>query len=176
MTPHRNKLIAYGLSGLFALSVIFCVLSLAYSSFERISGQSLNEKFAELELKRGAAMALKKKHDDWQNISTRIIDFSKQYLMSMDDYSRFRRDLNTLLQKNRLQSQREFQPNYKRMLKKYFCVEVNFTASGTYPDLKRFIYDLSTQEKMVLLKRMTFNRKDLNQIIVKFVLEVYIAK
>lgn len=96
--------------------------------------------------------------------------------MKMDDFSRFRDDLHVMFNKHRLGSKVPSY-NYKNALRDYIRVEVSFTVNGSYPNIKRFIHEIINLEKMILVKRIQFNKsKQSGNIAAKFLMEVYLAR
>lgn len=173
-----NKYIIYILSGLFALSFLFCLFSLAYSSIESVSAQSLQSELQVYEKKEKEAAAVEAVHKRWQNIHNEFQQFKSGYLMTMDEFSQFRNQLRIMFSKNQLALQGGVGYSYKRIFSwDIYKVDVGFTLVGSYANIKRFIHEVLNQKKLVLLKSFDLDRGKLaGEIAGKFAMEVYLAK
>lgn len=171
----KNKIVIYSISGLLVLSIAFCLFSLVYASIESVSASGLNEKFEEYKAEKQKAHDMEKTHDNWLNIEKIVTQFNQDYFFSMDEFGKFRRELQEILGKNRLSTRQEI-GYYFRQTRFYIPVEIKFTAVGSYTDIKQFIYEINNMPKIILVKRLGFNRKSAQQISVQFTLEVYIVR
>jgi hypothetical protein len=169
-----SKGIIYAVSGLFAVSCLFCIISLSYTSLENVSAKSLDEKITqrktELEQVTKKAASL----SEWLHIKAYFKRFRDNYFMKMDEFSRFRDELQMKLNQYGLNTQ-NIGYKYKRIFKDYIQVEVNFTAIGAYPNIKRFMHEIAGQKKMILIKRIQMSRTDRGDIGVKILMEVYLV-
>jgi Tfp pilus assembly protein PilO len=173
-----NKSIIYILCGLFALSLLFCLFSFAYSSIESVSAQSLQSELQEYEKKEKEAVKVEAVHKRWQNIHNEFQQFKTEFLMKMDDFSQFRDQLKMMFSKNQLALQGGVRYSYKRIFSSdIYKVDVGFTLVGSYTNIKRFIHEVLNQKKLVLLKSFDLDRGKLaGEIAGKFAMEVYLAK
>jgi len=173
-----NKYIIYILCGLVALSFLFCLFSLAYSSIESVSAQSLQDELLEYEKKEKQAAAIEAVHKRWQNIHSEFQQFKTEFLMKMDDFSQFRDQLKMMLSKNQLALQGGVGYSYKRVFASDIIkVDVGFKLIGTYPNIKRFIHEILNKEKLILLKGFDLDSGKLaGEIAGKFAMEVYLVK
>jgi hypothetical protein len=171
---NTTKGIIYAVSGLFAVSCLFCIISLSYTSLENVSAKSLEEKInlrkVELEEVSKKAASL----SEWLNIKKYFKRFQDEYFMKMEEFSRFRDELQRKLNRFGLNTQR-IGYKYKRIFKEYIQVEINFTAVGDYPHLKRFIHEIAGQKKMILIKRLQMGKTDRGDLGVKVRMEVYLV-
>ena len=169
-----NKGIIYTVSGLFILSCLFCFISLSYSSLENVSAKSLEERIA----KRKAELAVVSREEaslsEWLDIKKYFAQFRDNYFMKMDEFARFRDELQKKLNQYGLNT-RGVDYKYKRIFKDYIQVDVSFTANGSYPNIKRFVHEIAGQEKMILIKRLQLNKTDRGEIAGKFSMEVYLV-
>ncbi|UCH96893.1 MAG: hypothetical protein JSV88_08590 [Candidatus Aminicenantes bacterium] len=171
-----NKWLIYIISGLFVLSSLFCLLSLAYTSIENVSARNLEEKIARRKNQLEEASKEEASLSEWRNIKGYFDQFKKDYLMEMDDLSQFRDNLKMIFNKYGL-TNKQIQHKYKRPLRDYILVEVTFTISGLYPNIKRFIHEILGKKKMILIKRIQFIKsKGKPDIAGKFIMEVYLAR
>ena len=172
----KNKFIIYAFSGLLVVSFLFAFFSFLYSSFENVSARSLDERISYREKE---ILAEKKKRASigrWGNIEKEYKKFKTDYLMKMDEFSTFRNELNGLFLKNRLTS-KGVNHRYKRIFRDVDKVEINFSVTGTYPNIKQFIHDINSKKKMIIIKSIQFKKnKNAGNGLVKFLMEVYLAR
>lgn len=170
-----NKIIIYTVCGLFVLGAVFCFFSYVYASIESVSVGNLNEKFEEYEAEKQKAMEIEKTYHNWMNIEKIIGKFNREYFFTMDEFGKFRQKLQMTLGKNRLAMTKAVSHTFRHN-RYYIRAEMKFNAQGKYQDIKRFIIEIKNLKKIVVIKRVSFNRKSASQISVQFNLEVYIVR
>jgi protein involved in sex pheromone biosynthesis len=170
-----TKGIIYIVSGLFIISCLFCIASLSYTSLENVSAKSLEEKIAnrktELEIVSNEAASL----SEWINIKEYFAHFKTNYFMKMEEFSRFRDELQGKFNQYGLNTRGGVDYKYKRIFKDYIRVELTFTATSSYPNIKRFIREIAEQKKMILIKNLQLSKTDRGDIAVKCLMEVYLV-
>ena len=70
-----NKWIIYIVSGLFILSGFYCVISLAYTSFENVSAKGLEQKIAKRKQDLEKASQEEASLSEWRNIGEHFDKF-----------------------------------------------------------------------------------------------------
>jgi len=170
-----KKMISYIFSGLFVLSGIFCIISLTYTSVEKMSGISLNQKLARSQKALEEASKKEASFSEWRNIKDHLQHFRDEFLMDIDEFSKFRDDILVLFNKYHLANKIP-KYKYKRLFKNYLQVSISFSLSGSYPNLKRFIHEVSNLKKMILIKSIKFNKNiERGDITAGFSMEVYLV-
>lgn len=171
-----SKIAIYALSGLFVLSLIFCIVTLAYSSVERVSSKSLAQQLEEYEKKEKEAAEFEAYHKRWQNIDKEFEDYKSRFLMSMDELSGFRNQLEAMLRKNSLNNM-GISYGYKEIFPDVIRVGVKFTAQGSYQALKHFIRDIRIQKKLVVIRDVAMGKNKRGpEISGEFSMEVYLVR
>jgi hypothetical protein len=172
---NTNKWIIYSISGLFILSCFFCIISLAYTSMENITAKGLQDRIDRCKKELAQLSIEEASLSDWRNISKYFDQFRNDYLMKMDDYSKFRDNLRITFNKYGLQN-RVVAHSYKQVFG-YRKVLVSFTVEGTYPKIKRFIHDILNRKEIIVIKQIKLSKgKRAATIAGSFNLEVYLVK
>ena len=172
---YTTKGIIYTVSGLFILSCLFCILSLLYTSLENVSAKSLEEKIAKQKTELAEVSKREASLSEWLHIKKYFAQFKNNYFMTMNDFSHFRDELQKKINQYGFNTQGGVGYRYKRIFKDYIQVEIAFTATGYYPNIKQFIHDIAGQKKMILIKRVQMNKTDRGDIAVKCMMEVYLV-
>ena len=175
-THNTHKWIMYIISGLFAVSAVFCILSLSYTSVEKVTANSLEDRIHERHKALEEASKKEATFSEWRNIKEHFSRFKSDYLLGMEEFSRFRDELQMIFNKYQLVSSPP-QYKYKGLYKDYIQASISFSLSGSYPNLKRFILDIMNREKMIMIKKMQFSRSlQRGDISASFIMEVYLAR
>jgi len=170
-----SKYIIYALTGLLALSIILCVSLVAYSSFELASSGSLKTQLDDYKKKAEESSKYESYYQRWKSIEKEFAFFKDEYLMKMEDFSLFRDQVISLIQKNRLKED-GISYRYKIFSKDITKVEVTSKVIGTYSDIKQLLYDFVTQRKIILVQRVEIEKDKREEFIIgKFLLEVYLV-
>ncbi|HLP48945.1 MAG TPA: hypothetical protein VK469_23595 [Candidatus Kapabacteria bacterium] len=170
--------IIYGLAGLVVFSIGFFLFSFSYTSIETMSAQSAQSRLEETRLK---AKGLEETTKEWLNIENTYSAFKDVYLLKAEMYNRFKQDLEMLTRKNGVGSSR-FSYQYKSIFPDIVKIIVFTEVSGSYENIKRFIYDLENfkdQEKikMVLFKSIKLDKmKNSEMVEGELTMEVYFVK
>jgi hypothetical protein len=172
---NTNKWIIYTISGLFILSGIFCIISLAYTSMENVTAKGLQDRIDRCKDELAQLSKEEASISDWRNIGKYFEQFKNNYLMKIEQFSQFRDNLRITFNKYALQNN-----NVSHMYKDafdYMQVRVSFTVEGTYPQIKRFIHDILNREEMIVIKRIKLSKdRRTGTISGNFELEVYLVK
>jgi len=177
-----NKIIIYAVSGLFALSLFFFLIVMAYTSINSVTGAGIKEKLAEFEKKAAEAAKMEANQRQWRNIDKVIHKFNKQYMFNMEQLSAFRSQLPGLFAKNNLQMmpQKKIGYTYKDLFKKSITrINIGFILIGKYVDFKKFIHQVTREkynDKMVLLRRIQLTKRDQGNLEGEITMEVYLAR
>lgn len=172
---NAHKWFIYTICGLFLLSGVFCIILLFYTSIENVSAKSLEEKITECkkqveQLSKEAATL-----SDWNNINEYFDQFKDEYLMKMEEFSKFRDELRMTFNKYGLMNKR-VEHSYKGVFD-YIKVGVSFSVEGTYPNIKRFIHEMLNRKEMILIKRIKLKKDQQKGVIAgNFNMEVYLVK
>jgi hypothetical protein len=170
-----NKWTIYTICGLFILSGFFCFISLAYTSMENITAKGLQDRIDRCKKELAQLSKEEASLSDWRNISKYFDQFKNDYLMKMEEYSKFRDNLRITFNKYGLQN-RGVAHSYKHVFD-YRKVIVSFTVEGTYPQIKRFIHDILNRKEMIVINLIKLSKGQRTATIAgKFNLEVYLVK
>jgi len=156
------------------LSILFLLFSWGYSSLEEISSQNLQSEFQELKSKEKDFFKLEDSLKEWEEIDKFYTKFKQEHLMKFDEFSNFRNDLEKILKKNRLDSSRL---NFKihNLRDKIVRVSIVFGLSGTYKNIKKFIFDIENNSRLIFLNEVKLSRSK-GEISGKFSMEVYFVR
>jgi hypothetical protein len=177
-----NNIIIYAVSGLFAVSLFFFLLATGYSSLNTVTPGELQESLTEFEKKAEEAAQKEEERKKWRNINQVIDQFKKDYLLKIDDFSKFRNKLRATFAKHRLRmtGNKKVRYTYKQMFRDIMRANVAFTVTGAYPDLKRFVHEMNNKtykDKMVIFRRMQLSKREKEgDIAGEFAVEVYVAR
>jgi len=172
---NTNKWIIYTISGLFILSGIFCVISLAYTSMENVTAKGLQDRIDRCKEELVQLSKEEASISDWRNIGKYFEQFKNNYLMTIEEFAQFRDNLRITINKYGLQNK-----NVTHMYKDafdYMQVRILFTVEGPYPQIKRFIHDILNRKEMIVIKRIKLAKdRRTGSISGDFELEVYFVK
>lgn len=172
---NTNKWIIYTISGLFILSGLFCIVSLAYTSMENVTAKDLQDRIDRCKREVAQLSREEASLSDWRNIGKYFDQFKNDYLMKWEGYSKFRDNLRMSFNKFGLQN-KFVNHSYKDVLG-YMKVNVSFTVEGTYPQIKRFIHEILSRKEMIVIKRINLTKDNRTaRILGNFDLEVYLVK
>jgi hypothetical protein len=135
------------LLALLALSAAACLLSFAYGSIQDLTRRGRLEQRAADRRHEQELAALVAEHADWKKLPADLRQFRRQHIISMDDFARFRRDLNLCLDDNGFPAPSilfEFGQRRSRLQK----VSFQFSLKGSYRNLKKFIFDMEGKPRM----------------------------
>jgi Tfp pilus assembly protein PilO len=172
----KSKIIIYAVVGLCVFSFLSCIFSLLYSAIERISTGDLNARLKDMQRKGAEVSAIEVSHKNWKNIDNEFDRFKKEYLMTMDDYSKLRSELIVIIAKNQLQNIR-FAPKYKPLFKEFIQVDIILTVKGTYSNIKRLIHEILSQSKIIVIRNIDLTKdKQTEEVSGDFKMEVYLVR
>jgi Tfp pilus assembly protein PilO len=170
------KPLIYGFLGLLVLSALFCTFSLAYSMLNRLSAQNMQSQWDQLEQENLRAAKKEAQYKNWLNIDKEFSGFKEKYLMKMEDYSKFRNQLTSLFAKNQLQTT-GVKHSYKAVFTDIIRVNVNFQLIGTYTNLKHFIFDVISDNKLIMFRKIELSKdKKTGRVEGAFAMEAYLVR
>jgi Tfp pilus assembly protein PilO len=173
---NSNKIIIYTVSFLFAASLLLCLGSLFYTSFERISYKGFKTTMAEYEEEEREILKIVAYQERWQNIDKEFDQFKDEYLLKIDEFSQFRNRLKSIIMNNRL-ANKDISHKYRNIFNDIIKVDLGFTVTGAYPNIKKFIHEIIGDKKLILLRRIELTRsKHGMEITGKFAMEVYLVR
>lgn len=135
------------LLALLALSAAACLFSYAFGSFQDQARQGRLQERAEARLQEEEFRKLGAEHADWRKLPADLAQFRGRYIISMDEFARFRRDLNLCLDDNGFPAP-DITFKFGRSLGRLQRVSFQFALNGSYRNLKKFIYDMERKPKM----------------------------
>jgi len=141
------------LLALLALSAAACLLSFAYGSVQDLTRHGRLEQRAADHRHEQELAALVAENADWKKLPADLLQFRRQHVISMDDFARFRRDLNLCLDDNGFPAPNiifEFGPRRGHLQK----VSFQFSLKGSYRSLKKFIFAMEGKPKMQFFEKI----------------------
>jgi hypothetical protein len=148
---NKFKLAVIALLVLFSLSAAGCLFSIVYMSLQDLSRQTAQSQQAAFQLQEKEFRKLGEEHEAWKNLPRQMQIFRSRYIINMDGFAVFRRELNSCLAANQLRAASiTFQ--FGSSLNKLRRVVIAFSLSGSYRDLKKFIYDMERKQKMYFFR------------------------
>jgi Tfp pilus assembly protein PilO len=164
----------YSLLGIFLVALLFFLFSLSYFSIKTISQTTLQTRFNELNTRKDELLGLKKSHEEWQHIEDEYKSFTAQYCINYSNFVNFRKTLDQKILQNGLEASR-FQTNRRDIIKGLEKMTYNFSVTGDYKNLKKFLYEVETLDQMIFLTDLELSRTR-HGIKGSLSLEVYFAK
>jgi hypothetical protein len=162
------------LLALLALSAAACLFSFAYGSIQDRARQGRLEKRSAARLQEEEFRKLGAEHADWKKLPADLLQFRGRHIISMDDFARFRRELNLCLDDNGFPA-----PNitfkFGRTLGRLQRVNFQFALNGSYRSLKKFIYDMERKPKMQFFETIQLNGSG-DAVDGRFTMEAYLEK
>jgi len=171
MKKYRIAVIAL-LALLFA-SAAGCLLSFAYGALQDRSQRVARARLAAFKLQEEEFRELGTEHDEWKRLPQELQRFRREQIISMDDFARFRRELNLCLDDNGLRAAGigfQFGPSKDRVRR----VVIGFNLEGAYRDLKKFIYDMERKPKMQFFQGIDLTGGP-GPVKGKFIMEAYLG-
>lgn len=169
ITPYA----VYGLAGLFALSCIFFIFTIAYSSIESITVKSLQSRADEYQARAKEFSELEATYKEWKNMDQIYGRFKKDYLIRFDDYPDFRNEMQKIFNQNGLQVMK-MNHKYKNLFQDVRRVAIDLQVAGTYRNIKRFIFELENKSEMILFENISLSKyESSNRAQGKINMEVY---
>lgn len=152
----KFKIAAIALLALFAISAAGYLFSTLLSHFQELSRQERLASQASFRLQESEFQKVSAEYAEWQKLPEALREFSKERIISMDDFKLFRDALNSCLDSNGFHGANinfQFGARQNRMRK----VTIAFTLNGGYRELKKFIFDMEKAPKMYFFDRIVFN-------------------
>jgi Tfp pilus assembly protein PilO len=171
----NNLIIFYSMVGLFILSLGFFIVSFAYSSIENISVMGFKSRLEEYNKQEEKFLKLEATYKEWQNMDKMFAQFKEKYLIKFNDYPKFRNELQTVISGNGLQNS-DMNHKYRNIMRNLRKVSLELKLTGSYVNLKKFIFEIENKDKMVLLKDLQFFKKDAVNVSAKISMEVYFVR
>jgi Tfp pilus assembly protein PilO len=135
---------------------------------KRLQGQSA------FQLQQKEFAELQEEHAAWKQLPADLRAFRKDQIISMDDFARFRRDLNSCLDDNGLLAENiSFQ--FGRVRRGIRMVSIGFLLDAPYRSLKKFIYEMEKKPGMQCFERIELNAAP-DTVKGRFAMEVYLAE
>ena len=150
------KLAVTAMLVLLAVSAAGCLFSLVYGSLLDLSRRHHLDRFAAFALQEKEFQKLSEQHRDWEKLPKELRRFRRNFIISMDDFAVFRRNLNSCLANNHFNAANitfQFGGRQNKIRK----VNIGFVLQGTYRDVKKFIFDMERKPKMHFFTRIELN-------------------
>lgn len=162
------------LLALVALGAAALLFSLASGAVQDLRRQSRRGQQAALRLQEQELAKATAEHGEWRRLPEDLRRFHARYIITLDDFARFRRDLNLRLDDNNLRA-----PNiafkFERRRGGLQPVNLQFTLNGSYRSLKKFIYDMELLPRMAFFHSIEMNRNG-DAISGRFTMEAYLGE
>ncbi len=153
----KYRIILASLLALAALAAAALLLSLAYGAFQDLRRQGRGGQQAALRLQQQELARTAAAHDEWRRLPEELRRFRERTLITLDGFAAFRRELNLCLDDNNLRAANiafKFEKRQGGMQP----VTLQFTLSGGYRSLKKFIYDMERKPQMAFFRTIDMNR------------------
>ena len=169
----KIRWITWGLLACAALSAAAFLTSLVFTSLTNAAEKKRLSQLQELNHREEEFATLQASYQEWRQVETVLSQFKRERLFADRDFSTFRNGLNALFVRNQLQASGiNFLPGRASVdIKK---IIINFVLSGTYANLKKFIYDVENHPQLFFLKKAQLNQAG-PQVKGSFSLEVYLG-
>jgi Tfp pilus assembly protein PilO len=170
----KYKVAVIALLALFALSAAGCLFSFVFASLQDMSWQNRREKLAFYRAQEEEFRKTGADYAEWKRLPDDLRAFRRDHIISMDDFAVFRRELNLCLDDNGFRATNiafQFGPSQNRMRR----VSLHFTLTGSYRDLKKFIFDMEQKPRMHFFERIELNGSG-DKVTGSFGMEAYLAE
>lgn len=171
----NSVIIIYSLVGLFLCSLGFFVISFTYSSLENISVMNFQARIDEYDKKEKKFIKLEENYKEWKKIDKTYAQFKDSYLIKFYDYPDFRNELRSIVSQNGLQLE-EMKHKYRNMMDDIRKVSLDLRLLGSYMNLKKFVYEIENNNKMILFKQFQLNKRDTLNVEARISMEVYFVR
>lgn len=167
------KIIIYGLGGFLLAGIAFFLFSFAYTSLESMSAQNVQSRLEEL---RRQVKQQSQAYEQWINVEKEYDQFKSDYMMKADQFDAFKHQLQNAFRKNGLKFSR-LDYSFKSKFSDVVTIFVGSEFSGTYENIKRFLFEMESKDKLVLLKRIELNKSSQGNLVEgELAMEVYFGK
>lgn len=153
------KWISYSLLTLVLISLLFFLYSFGYSSLRNITIQSVDHKLSELEKERASFENLQQSYEDWKKIRESYDHFKSNYLMDFIQFPSFREELVRMMRSASLNT-KSISHKYKEIFESLVKVDIYLKVLGPYGNIKKFVHQLETLDKMVIIKSLDLNKSN----------------
>jgi Tfp pilus assembly protein PilO len=166
-------MIIYGLGGLLAASIVFFLFSFAYTSLETMSAQNIQSRLDELQQK---VERQRKDYEEWKNVEQEYNSFKENYLVNSERFDGFKQDVQMAFRKNGVTFSR-LEYGIKSMFSDVVKISVKSEFTGSYQNIKRFIYDMENKKEIVLFRKLQLGKKKGETVVEgELAMEVYFVK
>jgi len=165
------KIFFYAIGGLLPASLLFLIISLAYSSFQTISAQNTLQKLKEVQ---GSTEAQKRQYEEWQKIGETYKAFQTEFLLKSEKLNSFRQDIQLIARQNGFGAVN--MNNKINSLPFTDVLNITFTIelAGSYRSIKRFIFEIENKKEMIIFKKIQLNKRQNTQLVdARLTMEVY---
>lgn len=169
-----HKITVTALLALLALSAAACLFSLAYGAYLDIKRQGRREQSSALRLQEEELAELAAQHAEWRKLPAELEQFRRRHVISLDDFARFRRELNLCLDDNGFRAP-DIAFKFGRRHGGLQPVSIQFTLNGSYRSLKKFIYDMECKPKMQFFRKIDLNGNG-ETVLGRFTMEAHLGK
>lgn len=158
------------------MAVIICLIISIYSvflaSYKSYTVVNIYKKIEKLKNLEQGYKGLKEQYNAWKNVKVDCNKFLKRRFISIDEFDKFKQDLQKQLENNSL-SVFNIKYNLKRMKYKQKRVSIIIKLKGTYTNIKRLIYDFENLDTIVYFSKIDINKCKDELISGTLVMEVY---
>lgn len=162
------------LLALLALSAAACLFSLAHGAYLDMKRQGRRKQDTALRLQQEELAELAAQHGEWRKLPADLEQFRSRHIISLDDFARFRRDLNLCLDDNGFRAP-DISFTFGRRQGGLQPVSFQFTLNGTYRSLKKFIFEMERKPRMQFFKQIDLNGSG-ETVVGRFTMEAYLGK
>lgn len=169
-----HKITVTVLLALLAFSATAYLFSLAYGAYLGLKSQDRQEQSTAMRHQEEELAELAAQHVEWEKLPADLEKFRNQHVISLDEFARFRRDLNLCLDDNGLRAPNisfHFGPIQSGLQP----VSLQFTLDAPYRSLKKFIYDMERKPMLQFFKSIDLNGSG-TTVNGRFTMEAYLGK
>lgn len=167
------RIILASLLALAALAAAALLLSLGYGAFQDLRSRGRGGQQAALRLQEQELARTLAEHGEWQRLPEELRRFRERTLITLDGFAAFRRELNLCLDDNGLRAANiafKFEKRQGGMQP----VTMQFSLSGSYRSLKKFIYDMERKPQMAFFRKIDMSRSG-DDVGAHFTMEAYLG-
>jgi len=168
------KIILAALLTLLALGAAALLLALGQGAVADLRQRSQDLRGETLRREQQARAVLAAEHDEWKKLPAALEEFRRAHVISLDDFARFRRELNLCIDDNDLPAP-DIAFRFGPVRGGLQTVSFQFVLRGSYRSLKKFIHDMERKPKMQFFTAIDLSSGDSGSVTGRFSMEAHLV-
>ncbi len=170
----RFKIFVWVVMGILISALLFWIFSHGVMRAQRASARTARARLAALETRRDSLRKTEAQKEAWEQVPAELERFNQGTIPSFDEFPDFRNQLQRRISGSGLTTLK-FTYSMRPVQNRLQRVTLEFSLSGPYAAIKRFVYQTEQQKEMVYLKSIQM-RKTREGIISNFSMEAFFER